>query len=135
MKLLRYLVLVALAVFGLLRAIRMVPQGYNHTVERFGKYPPTLEPGTGVRLVTVHDLNYLYGRNAFSTWRHQRRTLALLRRTDQLVAISQYTANDVRQHLHWAEEIPVIYNGARSFVDTAREPLPGWPTTGAPSVS
>jgi regulator of protease activity HflC (stomatin/prohibitin superfamily) len=41
------LVLVALAVFGLLRAIRMVPQGYNYTVERFGKFVRTLEPGLG----------------------------------------------------------------------------------------
>jgi len=41
------LVLVALAVFGLLRSIRMVPQGYHYTVERFGKYVRTLEPGLG----------------------------------------------------------------------------------------
>ena len=30
------LVLLAVVVFYLLRAIRMVPQGYNYTVERFG---------------------------------------------------------------------------------------------------
>jgi regulator of protease activity HflC (stomatin/prohibitin superfamily) len=39
------LVLLALVVFGLVRAIRMVPQGYNYTVERFGKYVRTLNPG------------------------------------------------------------------------------------------
>jgi regulator of protease activity HflC (stomatin/prohibitin superfamily) len=32
-------------VFYLLRAIRMVPQGYNYTVERFGRYVKTLTPG------------------------------------------------------------------------------------------
>jgi regulator of protease activity HflC (stomatin/prohibitin superfamily) len=42
------LVLVALVVFGLLRAIRMVPQGYNYTVERFRRYVRTLEPGLGL---------------------------------------------------------------------------------------
>jgi regulator of protease activity HflC (stomatin/prohibitin superfamily) len=41
------LVLLAVVVFGLLRAIRMVPQGYNYTVERFGKYVSTMEPGLG----------------------------------------------------------------------------------------
>ncbi len=41
------LVLLAVVVFGLLRAIRMVPQGYQWTVERFGKYVNTLEPGLG----------------------------------------------------------------------------------------
>ena len=36
-----------MVVFGLLRAVRMVPQGYNYTVERFGKYVDTLGPGLG----------------------------------------------------------------------------------------
>ncbi len=39
------LVLLAVVVFYLLRAIRMVPQGYNYTVERFGKYTKTLHSG------------------------------------------------------------------------------------------
>lgn len=42
------LVVVAVVVFYLLRAIRMVPQGYNYTVERFGKYVRTLQPGLGL---------------------------------------------------------------------------------------
>ncbi len=42
------LVLLAVVVFYLLRAIRMVPQGYAYTVERFGKYTHTLYPGLGL---------------------------------------------------------------------------------------
>jgi regulator of protease activity HflC (stomatin/prohibitin superfamily) len=42
------IVLLAVVVFYLLRAIRMVPQGYHYTVERFGKYVRTLEPGLGL---------------------------------------------------------------------------------------
>ena len=42
------LVVVAVVVFYLLRAIRMVPQGYAYTVERFGRYVRTLEPGLGL---------------------------------------------------------------------------------------
>lgn len=42
------LVLLAVVVFYLLRAIRMVPQGFNYTVERFGKYVRTLPPGLGL---------------------------------------------------------------------------------------
>jgi glycosyltransferase involved in cell wall biosynthesis len=87
--------------------------------------PPQME-AAGRRVVTVHDLNYLVGRNAFSTWRHHRRTLALMRNTDEVVAISQYTADDVRRHLGWTRPLQVIYNGARSFVAAPREPLPGW---------
>ncbi len=42
------LIFVAVVIFYLLRAIRMVPQGYNYTVERFGKYVRTLTPGLGL---------------------------------------------------------------------------------------
>lgn len=41
-------IVVAVIMFYLLRAIRMVPQGNNYTVERFGKYVRTLEPGLGL---------------------------------------------------------------------------------------
>ncbi len=42
------LVFAAVVVFFLLRSIRMVPQGYNYTVERFGRYVRTLHPGLGL---------------------------------------------------------------------------------------
>ena len=102
------------------------PQRYAlwHSLHQLNK---TLPPrGAGLRLVTVHDLNYLYGRNAWSTWRHQRRTAALMRRTDAVVAISHHTATDVRSRLGWNATLEVIHNGARSFVGTPQRPLPGW---------
>lgn len=92
----------------------------------------TLPPqGTSVRVVTVHDLSYQYGRNAFSTWRHHRRAVALMHRSDVVVAISRYTAADVQRHLHWQGPLEVILNGARSFVAAPREPLQGWAADGA----
>jgi glycosyltransferase involved in cell wall biosynthesis len=95
-----------------------------HSLHQLNK---TLPPeGTGRRLVTVHDLNYLHGRNAFSVWRHQRRMKRLLARSDGLTAISAFTAADIRQHLGWRGDIRVIPNGARSLVDEPRVPLPGW---------
>jgi regulator of protease activity HflC (stomatin/prohibitin superfamily) len=38
-------VIVALAIITLLAGVKTVPQGYNWTVERFGKYTRTLQPG------------------------------------------------------------------------------------------
>ncbi len=109
------------------RHVRPQPYALWHSLHQLNKnLPPNMETGSHARVVTVHDLNYLIGRNAFSTWRHHRRTLALMRRTDEVVAISQYTADDVRRQLGWTGPLQVIHNGARSFVDAPREPLPGW---------
>jgi regulator of protease activity HflC (stomatin/prohibitin superfamily) len=38
-------VLVALAVLSLFASVKTVPQGYQWTVERFGRYTHTLKPG------------------------------------------------------------------------------------------
>ncbi|MBR2691189.1 MAG: SPFH/Band 7/PHB domain protein [Aquamicrobium sp.] len=41
-------VLVALVLILLFKGIRTVPQGFNHTVERFGRYTKTLTPGLNI---------------------------------------------------------------------------------------
>ena len=41
-------VLLVLILIGLFRSIRVVPQGYNYTVERFGRYVRSLQPGLGL---------------------------------------------------------------------------------------
>lgn len=38
-------VFVVVGIFFIVRSIRQVPQGYNYTVERFGRYVRTLRPG------------------------------------------------------------------------------------------
>ena len=42
------IVLGVFAVMVLMAAVKTVPQGYNYTVERFGKYVATLQPGLGI---------------------------------------------------------------------------------------
>ena len=106
------------------RAMQMGDCALWHSLHQLNR---TLPPRAArVRLLTVHDLSYRYGRNAFSTWRHEMRMRRLVQRTDVIAAISHYTANDVRQHLGWRDTIEVILNGARSFVAAPREALPGW---------
>jgi glycosyltransferase involved in cell wall biosynthesis len=95
-----------------------------HSLHQLNKTRPPV--GASCRVVTVHDLNYRHGRSAYSRWRHHRRTVALMSRTDEVVAISRHTGQDVQQHLGWAGPLQVIYNGARSLVNEPREPLPGW---------
>jgi regulator of protease activity HflC (stomatin/prohibitin superfamily) len=42
------LILVAFVVVTALMGVRQVPQGYNYTIERFGRYHRTLTPGLGL---------------------------------------------------------------------------------------
>jgi glycosyltransferase involved in cell wall biosynthesis len=84
------------------------------------------------RLVTVHDLNYVYKPGAFSRWRDHRRAMALLRHTDHIVAISQYTAADVRRHWPWTGPLDVIVRGPRDLIHIAPDPLPGLGQGGRP---
>jgi len=42
--------LLALVVFTIFLGVKVVPQGYNYTIERFGKYTKTLGPGLGLIL-------------------------------------------------------------------------------------
>lgn len=42
------IILLVLAIIILLQGVRTVPQGFNHTVERFGKYTRTLQPGLAI---------------------------------------------------------------------------------------
>lgn len=107
-----------------LRHVRPQPYAIWHSLHQLNKNLPPA--GAGLRMVTVHDLNYLYGRNGWSTWRHHRRTQALMRRTDLVVAISEHTASDVRKHLGWTGPLEIILRGARPFQQTAQQPLPGW---------
>ena len=115
------------------RHVQPKPYALWHSLHQLNKNLPPA--GCGPRLVTVHDLNYLYGRNAFSTWRQHRRTRALMARTDYVVAISQHTAADVLRHLGWGGPMEVIYNGARSFVAAERAPLPGWQADSQPHAT
>ncbi|SDR31940.1 SPFH domain-containing protein [Pseudovibrio sp. Tun.PSC04-5.I4] len=42
------LILVAVIILVVFAGAKMIPQGYNYTVERFGKYRKTLEPGLNI---------------------------------------------------------------------------------------
>ncbi len=111
-----------------LRHVRGEPYALWHSLHQVNKnLPPSFEgQRCPQRVVTVHDLNYLYGSPSWAHWRQARRARSLMARTDQVVAISQHTANDVHAHLGWNRPIEVIHNGARSFVGLPQQPLPGW---------
>ncbi len=112
-----------------LRHVQAQSYALWHSLHQVNKNlaPTSCRPGGGIRMQTVHDLNYVHGPRTFLAWRAHRRALAMARRTDAMTAISHHTAHDVRQYLGWTGDITVIHNGARSLVGSPQEPLTGWP--------
>jgi regulator of protease activity HflC (stomatin/prohibitin superfamily) len=48
------IIIIAFVIITLFKGVRMVPQGYEYTVERFGKYVYTLTPGLGLIIPYVY---------------------------------------------------------------------------------
>lgn len=74
-------------------------------------------------LITVHDLNHVYAKKGLSLWWQNLRLTRHLRRADQLVAISQYAAQDLAKHLPWAPPAQVVYNGAADLSQAPQSPI------------
>jgi regulator of protease activity HflC (stomatin/prohibitin superfamily) len=49
-------VIAALVLFAFVKGVRIVPQGYEYTVERFGKYVHTMSPGLGLMVPIIYDV-------------------------------------------------------------------------------
>jgi glycosyltransferase involved in cell wall biosynthesis len=76
-------------------------------------------------IITVHDLNHVYAKKGVSLWWQNLRLTRHLRRAHQLVAISQYVADDLAKHLPWAPPAQVIYNGVADLSQSPQLKPPG----------
>lgn len=74
-------------------------------------------------IITVHDLNHVYAKTGLSLWWQNMRLTRHLRRAHQLVAISQYAADDLARHLPWAPAATVIHNGAADLTTSPQSPI------------
>ncbi len=77
-------------------------------------------------IITVHDLNHVYAKSGLSLWWQNIRTQHHLRRAHQLVAITEYVAQDIRKHLAAAPPVTVIYNGVADLRSVTPQQPPGW---------
>lgn len=94
------------------RYLKFIVPDYDlyHTVS----HPSPFMPGKrfkGKRMVTVHDLNFLYEKSSIKIQHYLRRYQRALSRVDQLVFISEYAKRDAEKHLKYDIPSTVIYNG------------------------
>ena len=53
-----YLVLGVLAILTIKKTLSFVPQGYQYTIERFGKYKKTFQPGLGMKVPWIETIGH-----------------------------------------------------------------------------
>jgi glycosyltransferase involved in cell wall biosynthesis len=98
------------------------PKGFDvwHCTHQESKYLPS----NNKLILTIHDLNFLY---KYKGLKKQLKLNALQRKVNSasaIVAISQFTANEIKQHLQIDEKkLHVIYNGV-SLKSTSAVELP-----------
>jgi len=92
-----------------------------HTLhQHIAQRPPV---GTRLRLVTVHDFNYLYAKRGLSLALHALKARRRLARADRVVTDTHYVVEDLRRHGGFAGPVDVVHLGARSLVGDPQEPV------------
>lgn len=94
-----------------------------HGLHQHMRYRPPVNSRRNI--ITVHDLNHTYAKTGLSLWWQNMRLTRHLRRADHLVAISEYSANDLATHLPWAPPAKVIHNGAADLTQSEQRPVEG----------
>ena len=92
-----------------------------HGLHQHMRYRPPVNSKRNI--MTVHDLNQVYAKRGLSLWWQNMRLTRQLRRMDQIVAISQYTADDLARYLPWAPPATVIHNGVADLSMAQRIPV------------
>ncbi|WP_078042334.1 glycosyltransferase family 1 protein [Cellvibrio sp. PSBB023] len=68
------------------------------------------------QVITIHDLNFLYEKRPTKAQKHLRKMQRRIDRADALVAISEFVANDIRNHLDIKNKpLEVIYNAVENL--------------------
>jgi glycosyltransferase involved in cell wall biosynthesis len=75
-------------------------------------------------VITVHDLNHLYEKQGLKLWWQNQRLKRQLAHADQLVAISQYTRQDLARTFRHIAPVEVIYNGVADLTTITDAPVP-----------
>ena len=52
------IILIVFAIATLWSVVKIIPQGYNYTVENFGRYTRTLQPGLHLLIPVVERIGY-----------------------------------------------------------------------------
>lgn len=76
--------------------------------------------GNTQQVLTIHDLNFLYEKNAIKSKFHLRKLQARINRADAITTISQFVAKDIQENLALhGKPVDVIYNSVENLQQRA----------------
>src|SRR5690606_16305653 len=92
-----------------------------HGLHQHMRYRPPAN--SRFNIVTVHDLKRLRAKRGLSLWWQRLRRARHLGRAQNLVAISQYVADDMARNLRTGAPIEVVHNGVADLSTAAQSPV------------
>lgn len=90
-----------------------------HSLNQLNKFKPP--PSAANKIITVHDLNFIYFKKGYSRLRDSIKIKRIINRYDSITTISEYVKNDLINTFHYNKEIQVIYSGARNLTSLPQE--------------
>ena len=83
-----------------------------HTTHQISSYLPSNKKL--IKVLTVHDLNFLHEEKSDAKRKNQvKKHQKVIDKVDHIIAISEFTKEDILKHLKVNKPITVIYNGAK----------------------
>ena len=94
-----------------------------HTLTQHNRFLPPVNARH--RLLTVHDLNFLYGGGEQERAQNLAHLQRVVSRQSAVATISRYVRGDVLAHLQPTGDVRVVYNGAADLTSLARQAILG----------
>lgn len=80
-----------------------------HSIHQLSRFKPSR--CSTQTILTIHDLNFLYEKDASKIQKYSKRLATKIHRANKLVCISNFAKEDVEKHFSSDKPIEVLYNG------------------------
>ena len=96
-----------------------------HSIHQLSRFKPSRRSTHNI--LTIHDLNFLYEKTAFSQKKYLRRIKRKINRACRVLCISEFAKKDVERVFKVEKDIEVLYNGIE-FASVSDEKQPELPS-------
>lgn len=92
-----------------------------HSIHQLSRFVPSRKSTKNI--LTIHDLNFLYEKEADKIAKYRRKLTKKIKRADAITVISNFVKEDVCRNFDIVKDVEVIYNGVE-FLKADNEKVP-----------